>query len=341
MTRNSRYDAAVVTPPTQTQPGDRVAGPVTTRPLLTVAASCCICGTRDAEPVGVGPDFEYRTSPDSFLAVRCTRCGVVYLDRRPDLSELNRIYPDHYHAFAFTEDRFGLVYSVRRRLEARRLLHAFRDLPSKARIVDVGCGDGFHLDLLSNFGLKGWSLEGVDIDDRAISAARRRGLTVHRGRVEELDLPEGSFDAALMIQTVEHLADPAAVLRAVYRMLVPGGRLLLVTDNTGSLDFTIAKRRHWGGYHFPRHWYLFNAPSLRRLAEQCGFTVATMGTMMSPVNWVYSARNALDDWGASREIVDRLSLESPVALAAGTALDTLHQLVGRGALLRAVLTRPR
>lgn len=312
---------------------------MTTGPLVTEAAACCICRTRDSEPVGSGPDFEYRTSPDSFLAVRCIQCGVVYLDRRPAASEFDRIYPDHYHAFVFTEDRFGVVYSVRRRLEARRLLHAFHDLPASARVIDVGCGDGFHLDLLKQFGPKGWELEGVDLDDRAVAAARQHDLTVHAGRIEDLDLPERSFDAALLIQTVEHLADPAAVLRAVRRVLVPGGRLLLVTDNTGSLDFNLTKRRHWGGYHFPRHWYLFNARSLRLLAAKSGLEVETMGTMMSPVNWVYSARNALDDWGASTKVVDRFSLESPVALAAGTAFDTIHQLAGRGALLRAVLRR--
>ena len=312
---------------------------MTALPLVTEAAVCCVCGTRDSEPVGSGPDFEYRTSPDSFLAVRCLRCGVVYLDRRPVASEFDRIYPDHYHAFAFTEDRFGLVYSVRRRLEARRLLHAFRDLPATARVIDVGCGDGFHLDLLAQHGPKGWTLEGVDLDDRAVAAARKHDLTVHTGRIEDLDLPEQSFDAALLIQTVEHLADPASVLRAVRRILVPGGRILLVTDNTGSLDFSLAKRRHWGGYHFPRHWYLFNARSLRLLAAKSGLEVETMGTMMSPVNWVYSARNALDDWGASATVVDHFSLESPVALAAGTAFDTLHQLAGRGALLRAILRR--
>ena len=330
----------VVDPIAHAETAEPTRGPVTTRPLVTEAACCCICGTRDSEPVGVGLDFEYRTSPDSFLAVRCTRCDVVYLDSRPVASELSRIYPDHYHAFAFTEDRFGLVYSVRQRLEARRLLRVLRDLPPAARIVDIGCGDGFHLDLLQHHGPKTWLLEGVDIDDRALASARRRSLTVHRGRVEDLDLPERSFDAALMIQTVEHLPNPGAVLRAVARILTPGGRLFLVTDNTGSLDFTIAKRRHWGGYHFPRHWYLFNAGSLRLLARETGFEVESLGTMMSPVNWVYSARNALDDWGASRRVVDRLSLESPVALAAGTALDSLHQLVGRGALLRAVLRRP-
>ncbi len=326
--------------PTPSTPPRSTPGPVTARPLVTEPARCCICGTRDSEPVGSGPDFEYRTSPDSFLAVRCVHCDVVYLDRRPVADELDRIYPDHYHAFAFTEDRFGFVYSVRRRLEARRLLATFSDLAPTARIVDVGCGDGFHLDLLAQYGLPGWQLEGIDLDDRAIAAARRHGLTVHKGRVEALELPEASYSAALLIQTIEHVDDPATVLRAIHRILEPGGRVLLVTDNTASLDFALAKRRHWGGYHFPRHWYLFNPASIERLARLTGFEVASIGTMMSPVNWVYSARNALDDWGASAEIVDHFSLESPVALAAGTAFDTLHQLAGRGALVRAVLRRP-
>lgn len=310
------------------------------RPLATEAARCCICGTRDAEPVGVGEDFEYRTSPDSFLTVRCTHCGVVYLDPRPVRRELPRIYPDDYHAFAFSEERFGLVHSVRSRLEARRLLRALEGLPPQAAVLDVGCGDGFHLSLLQDHGPTGWRLEGVDLDPRAVAAAEARGITVHRGSIEDLALPEGSYDAALLIQTVEHVEDPAAVLRAIHRVLAPGGRLLLVTDNTGSLDFRIAKRRHWGGYHFPRHWYLFDERSLRLLATHTGFEVAALDTMVSPVNWVYSLRNALDDWGAPRGLVDRLSLESPVALAAGTVFDSLHQAAGRGALLRAVLRRP-
>lgn len=312
-----------------------------TRPLAMEAARCCICGTRDSEPVGSGPDFEYHTSPDSFLVVRCTRCGVVYLDPRPAAAEFDRIYPDDYHAFTFTPDDFGVVYSVRRRLEARRLLRALRGLPPASRVIDVGCGDGFHLDLLRQHAPRSWTLEGVDLDARAVSAARARGITVHAGRLEDLELPAQSFDAALLIQTVEHVADPVALLTAIERILVPGGRVLVVTDNTGSLDFTVAKRRHWGGYHFPRHWYLHNARSLRLTGRAAGLEIETIGTMMSPVNWVYSLRNALEDWGASPKVVSQFSLASPLALAAGTAFDSLHQLAGRGALLRAVFRKPR
>ena len=300
---------------------------------------CCICDTTDADPIAVGEDFEYRTSADSFLAVQCRRCGLVYLDPRPTTDELPQIYPDNYHAFSFSEERFGLVYKVRSRLEARRVLAATKGLDVRD-IVDIGCGDGFHLDLLRSYGNPAWNLVGVDLDKRAIEAACARGITVHEGTVESLDLPAASFDVALMIQTIEHVSDPPAVLRATRELLRPGGRLLLVTDNTDSLDFRLFRRRHWGGYHFPRHWNLFNPSSMRALAAKTGFEVESLSTMVSPVNWTYSVRNLLDDWGASRKVVDRFSLEAAPALAAFTAFDALHNLAGRGALLRVFLRRP-
>ena len=151
---------------------------------------CPVCGRTDSDPIGVGEDFEYRTAPDTFVAMRCPDCTVVYLDPRPTATESHRIYPDQYHAFQFTEQGYGLVYRVRARLEARRLLRSTRGVPVTAHIVDIGCGDGFHLDLLRRHGPPGWSLEGVDVDPRAVVAARRRDLVVHEGAVELLDLPE-------------------------------------------------------------------------------------------------------------------------------------------------------
>lgn len=308
--------------------------------LALIRSTCAVCGADDAEPLGVGEDFEYRTCPDSFLAVQCRVCGLVYLDHRPAEAEHARIYPDDYHAYDFSAERFGLVYRVRRRLEAHRLLKVAHDLPSDARIVDVGCGDGFHLGLLAEFGEPGWRLEGIDPDPRAARRGEELGLTIHTGTVEDVDLADDTYDLALLIMTIEHVADPAAVLEGILRVVKPGGRLLIITDNTGSPDFRLFKRRHWGGYHFPRHVNLFDQSSLRRLAGRTGWDVGELETMTSPVNWVYSIRNTLDDWGASRRLVEQFSLESTPSLAFFTAFDTVLTAVGRGAVLRAVLRRP-
>ena len=104
--------------------------------------------------------------------------------------------------------------------------------------------------------------------------AEKSGLKVHLGSIEELDLPENSFDLAFMIQTIEHVEKPEKVLSAVQKILKPGGKLVIVTDNTDSIDFKFFKDSYWGGYHFPRHWNLFNRKSLTKLAEKTGFEVA-------------------------------------------------------------------
>ena len=123
-------------------------------------------------------------------------------------------------------------------------------------------------------------------------------------------------------------------------MLRPGGRLVVVTDNVETLDFKLFGARHWGGYHFPRHWNLFSRGTLGALARGVGFEVEEIATRLSPVNWVYSVRNCLVDYAAPRWIVDRFSLASPGSLALFTVVDRLFQAMGRGALLRAFLRLP-
>lgn len=311
-----------------------------TEKLTVEEVVCCLCKTADAEIIGAGEDFEYRTSADEFTVMRCFGCGLVYLNPRPVLSEFERIYPSDYHAFEFSEKEFGFVFQVRRKLEAKRLLSWCKDLPANARIIDIGCGDGFHLELLRDFGKKSWTLEGVDADARAVSLAKKKGLNVYQGMLENLDLAQDSYDLAILIQTIEHIASPPELLADVRKLLRPGGRVVIVTDNTDSLDFSLSKKRYWGGYHFPRHWNLFNKKTIRRLAEKSGMEVDSLTTQVSPVNWVYSIRNRLVDKDAPGWLVEQFSLKSTISLGIFTIFDMLHNFAGRGALLNAVLKRP-
>jgi SAM-dependent methyltransferase len=310
------------------------------KPLELTHVSCCVCETDDALPVGVGADFEYRTSDDTFLAMQCNSCGLVYLNPRPSVSEFERIYPQNYHAFDFSGENFGFVHKVRSGLEAKRLLRLCRGLPDDARILDVGCGDGFHLQLLKKYGKPSWTLEGVDMSERAVRAVEKSGLKAHLGSVEELDLPKNSYDLAIMFQTIEHVEKPEKVLAAVFEILKPGGKLVVVTDNTDSIDFKFFKGSYWGGYHFPRHWNLFNKVSLKKLAVKTGFKIDKIATVVSPVNWVYSIHNSLVALDAPRFLIDRFTLKSTVSLSVFTSLDVALQKLGRGALLRASLRKP-
>lgn len=299
-----------------------------------------MCDVFDATPISVGEDFEYHSCSDSFVAMSCNRCGLVFLSPCPTAQDLDTIYPSTYHAYDFTPEKFGFVHGVRRKLEARRLLQVCGFLGDSASILDVGCGDGFHLRLLREFGRPSWTLQGVDASSRAVARAREQGLAVDQGHLEDVPLPVSSFDLILLIATLEHVQSPPNVLLRARQLLRPGGRIVIVTDNIETLDFKIWKKRHWGGYHFPRHFNLFSLPCLSKLARQCGLTVHQGETIVSPVNWVYSIRNWLSDMGAPRMLVEQFSLKAPLPLAVFTLWDQLFSASGHGALLRVTLTGP-
>lgn len=309
--------------------------------LAVIQVKCCVCESDDAEIIGEGKDFEYNTSEDTFMAMKCNTCGLIYLNPRPMVSEFKKIYPASYHAFNFSEKEYGIVHKIRSRLEAQRLLRSFKGLAENAKILDVGCGDGFHLKLLRQYGKKSWILEGIDMDERAVAKAKSSGLEVFTGSVETIDLPENRYDGAFIIQTIEHVENPHKVLLGIKRLLKPGGKLLVVTDNTDSLDFNMFKRRYWGGYHFPRHWNLFNKNSLSKLATKTNFDIQVLETQVSPVNWAYSIHNWLVDNKAPSCLINRFTLKSTISLSAFTMLDIILQKFGKGALLRAVLKKPK
>jgi SAM-dependent methyltransferase len=120
----------------------------------------------------------------------------------------------------------------RARRQARMLQGVLRDTPSPASIVDVGCGDGMATDLAARAN-PGHRFVGLDWSADALRQAQTRGLTLVRASVESAGLPiaSASADVMIMSELIEHLVDPDSVLDEVWRVLKPGGTLLLSTPN--------------------------------------------------------------------------------------------------------------
>lgn len=115
------------------------------------------------------------------------------------------------------------------RRRAAWLLQELESLPKGATVLDIGCGQGFYLPLYARLGL---SASGVEPDPVPRAQAQKTALTlgfaVIGAPAERLPFADASFDAVVMSEVLEHLADPAPALAEAARVLVPGG-LLLVT----------------------------------------------------------------------------------------------------------------
>jgi SAM-dependent methyltransferase len=97
------------------------------------------------------------------------------------------------------------------------------DVKEPVRILDVGCGTGANLEMLSQFG----DSEGVDVSDEAIEFCKAKGLRVRKGLAEQLPFENESFDLVTALDVVEHLDDDVAGLKEMHRILKPGGKSLI------------------------------------------------------------------------------------------------------------------
>jgi len=150
----------------------------------------------------------------------------------------------------------------------RRILAGFVDeicrnvTDRRPRILDVGCGTGANLIMLSKYG----DAEGVDVSEDALAFCRERGLDkVKLGAGEELPYEDGTFDLVTALDVVEHMDDDLAGLSEMQRVLRPGGRVLLFVPTFMFL---------WGLQdEVSNHRRRYRLPQLRRVLQQAGFEV--------------------------------------------------------------------
>src|SRR6266567_2800474 len=138
---------------------------------------------------------------------------------------LPREMQHHTYSIMYEVEEKHWWFAGRRRIIASFVEDICREFETgKPRILDVGCGTGANIQMLSQFG----SAEGVDVSTEALEFCRARGLTnVKQGAAETLPHGDASFDLVTGLDVIEHLDDDVAGLREMRRVLRPGGRALL------------------------------------------------------------------------------------------------------------------
>jgi 2-polyprenyl-3-methyl-5-hydroxy-6-metoxy-1,4-benzoquinol methylase len=120
----------------------------------------------------------------------------------------------------------------RARRQAQMLTSVLRAMPGPAVIVDIGCGDGSASHVAASLN-PGHRFVGIDWSADALRQARGRGLALVKAAVEGSGLPlaSASADVVIMSEVIEHLVDTDSALDESFRILKPGGSLLLSTPN--------------------------------------------------------------------------------------------------------------
>ncbi|MBL6765993.1 MAG: class I SAM-dependent methyltransferase [Verrucomicrobiae bacterium] len=156
---------------------------------------------------------EFRSHPGTLSRAACPTCHLEHF------SPLIAGSPDFYQSVS----KIGDYYAGQRwEFGAAAAL-----IPASANVVDVGCGDGQFLGLLTNE-----RKIGLEHNPDAITRARARGLDVRPQMLEELE--PASADVITLFQVLEHLPNPRPIIETACRVLRPNGRLLIAVPNNDS-----------------------------------------------------------------------------------------------------------
>lgn len=219
------------------------------------SVACPLCPDDVAKPID---------SPPGVPLFRAG-CGLVFQYPQPSMDELARLYSSAYFGGWGDEEA---VRSMKRTF-FRSILSSLSANVKSGRVLDVGCASGYFLEEAREQGWDGW---GVEYSPFAAGIAREKfGTRIFEGTLEQAEFPDKSFELITMFDLLEHVTDPVIVLEEAGRILVNGGKILIVTPNVGSISARLMGHR-WSHISREHLWY-FDGKRLEQLLAETGFSV--------------------------------------------------------------------
>lgn len=224
-------------------------------------------------------------SQDSWDLKQCRQCQFVYLENAPAYVALEeeiaweKTKPEEKARRRKEEPIAHLLNAPLKRfrkhvLKRQKLVDLVNRYAVPGRILDVGCGPGRKLEPLPHHFIP----HGIEIS-KGLAAVAHAAFEPRGGRVVNSDavsglvqFPADYFSGIIMCAFLEHETQPGPALAGAFRVLKPGGHLILKVPNYGSWNRRIRQQR-WCGFRFPDHVNYFTPKTLRHLLADKGFTL--------------------------------------------------------------------
>lgn len=269
---------------------------------------------------------------DIFRILSCPGCELIWTDPLMDQPPTSQGDEEEYWA----EDVY-LAHSDAHKQRFRQQLRAFLKASGRTqtpglKVLEVGSGLGFFLDVCEEFGI---NASGCDIDAAAVRYANQARTRMRHGTLDSF-YADDTFDAVFAFNLIEHLPHPKSFFEEAYRVLRPGGTLVLETPVRESLFHHVARlgsrvtsgRLNLYGLHPGGHIYKFSRKTFQLFAEGISFQQLSARNISSPFGEI---------WGKSSiAVVDhRLLYRTALPFLWGLA-----QLTGTGNRIFIMLRKP-
>ncbi|MBI5449198.1 class I SAM-dependent methyltransferase [Candidatus Gottesmanbacteria bacterium] len=240
-----------------------------------IATVCALCGknqdTRELYPATFGlksishATFSARRVPDQvhYRLVKCDRCGLIFSNPIFSPAEITKFY----HRSICTYDE-QITYVTETYLASFEMIR--RKIPKQPKVLEVGCGNAFFLEKLRvRIGAKVWGVEPGE------SMVAQAPASVQKHIICDIFKPHqfknNTFDVVFCFHTLDHMTDPNSFVREAFRILKPGGFVMVVVHDTDGWSVKLFGER--SPIFDIEHIYLFNKKTLAQLFRNHKFGV--------------------------------------------------------------------
>jgi 2-polyprenyl-3-methyl-5-hydroxy-6-metoxy-1,4-benzoquinol methylase len=219
--------------------------------------------------------------------VRCDGCGLLRLDPPPTEDDIRAVYDkDYFNNTEFmrgtTQSLFGYSDYIAERFNkqqqyatiAREIARRLDIVDRRPRLLEVGCGLGYFLDVAFE---ENFDVAGLEFNPHAVERlSQKYAFPVSTGALESAELPPGPFDSVVLLDVIEHLRDPFAGLDRIHAAIAPRGLLVLSTVDAESFMSRLLGKRLEDFRRTREHLFFFSRSTLRAILDAHGFEVETI-----------------------------------------------------------------
>jgi len=207
--------------------------------------ACIICNS---------PDIKDLSGYEEAFLCKCSTCSFVFSKRIPTLEELLK----HYEGYGRND--FLSDITIKRYHE---LLDEFEKVRKTNRILDIGCGIGYFLEVAKK---RGWEVYGTEFTEKAIEICNGKGIKMNQGALNPDNYPTDFFDIVTSFEVIEHINTPQTEIKNLRR----GGYFYVTTPNFNSLLRYHLKAKY-NVIGWPEHLSYYTPKTINFLLTDNGF----------------------------------------------------------------------
>jgi 2-polyprenyl-3-methyl-5-hydroxy-6-metoxy-1,4-benzoquinol methylase len=222
-------------------------------------------------------------TPDRFSVLECRNCHALFINPFPNQEQTSKFYPQNYYSYEISNHPKGFFENLKKKIidyhtnpKAKfnffdKILilifkNKFSGVPlyrkEGGKFLDIGCGSGANLKTVKEYG---WKAYGIELDEKAVTYAKRSGLDVECVSLEKAIFPT-KFDSIRIWHVFEHLTNPNESIKKISEILDDDGEILMAIPNSNSWAKKIFKK-YWYSLDIPRHIIIYSPETLNQILK--------------------------------------------------------------------------